>query len=453
MAWVEEPGGTRSRTDGGTGRGALEVADRGAGRGSDRGAGGVSDGGAGGVVDPGVHRSGDRDAKPGADGAAECSAWTRNDALVAVGAAATDLIGFSLSTHADGGSLTLAVIPVLCALPLLVRRTHPVWALAAVLALVVVLNVATPLAPHFPLTVVVALYSVARFRPRAVAAATALAAVPLISAGQSGWPVPFGWWGLLGNALVSVLIVVAAGVVNRRQREAEIHRRLLADRAVAEERRRIARELHDIVAHHITTMQLMAGGARANLAHDPEVAREALVTLEGSGRLALREMRQLLDVLRAGEEPEDAPTAPQPGAGDLDRIVAEARLSGTETEFTVDGPVRPLPPTVGLTVFRIVQEALTNTRKHAGRARARVQLTYGRDEVAVEVCDDGAGTPPPAARTGQRPGYGLIGMRERVALQGGSLETGALDGGGFRVAARLPAPPDPSQQHGQEGSR
>ncbi|MFJ8014804.1 sensor histidine kinase [Streptomyces sp. NPDC096339] len=415
------------------GEGADRVGVRGQGRGVDGGAprsAGLPTEGAAGPV-----------AEGRADGAAQCSAWTRNDALVAVGAAATDLIGFSLATHAEGGSLALAVIPVLCALPLLARRTHPVSALAAVLALGVVLNLVAPLAPRFPLTVVVALYSVARSRPPVVAAATALAAVPLIPAGQSGWPLPFGWSALLGNALVAGLIVVAAEVVGRRQREAETHRRLLADRAVAEERRRIARELHDIVAHHITTMQLMAGGARANLAHDPEVAREALVTLEGSGRLALREMRQLLDVLRAGEEPEEAPPAPQPGAGDLDRIVAEARLSGTETEFTVEGPVRPLAPTVGLTVFRIVQEALTNTRKHAGSAaRARVRLTYGPDEVAVEVRDDGPGTPPPAARTAHRPGYGLIGMGERVALQGGTLETGAQDGGGFRVAARLPAP-------------
>ncbi|MFE2169016.1 sensor histidine kinase, partial [Streptomyces sp. NPDC059447] len=334
-----------------------------------------------------------------------------------------------------------AIIAVVSGLPLLARRRHPVSVLVAVLALGVLLNLATPHSPHFGLTLVAALYSVARYRRPAVGAAAALTAVPLISLGQSGWPLPFGWWGLFGNAFVTVFAVGAAEVVNRRRREAETHRRLLADRAVAEERRRIARELHDIVAHHITTMQLMAGGARANLAHDPEVAREALVTLEGSGRLALREMRQLLDVLRADEEPEGAPTAPQPGIGDLDRIVSEARLSGTETEFTVDGPVRPLPPTVGLTVFRIVQEALTNTRKHAGTAaRAGVRLTYGPDEVVVEVRDDGTGTPAPAARPAARSGYGLIGMRERVALQGGTLEVGASDGGGFRVAARIPAP-------------
>ncbi|WP_329376343.1 sensor histidine kinase [Streptomyces sp. NBC_01351] len=468
----EGPGDTNTRAYGGASRGAAAGTDRGTGRGGARGTTGGADRGTGQgadrvtdrALDAGADRatargadqatgqatdqSTDAGADLGAEAPVERSAWTRNDALVAVGAAATDLIGFSLGARTDGGSLTMAIVPVLSALPLLVRRTHPVAALAAVLALGVVLNLATPLAPHFPLTLVVALYSVARSCRPTVAVASALAAVPLISAGQSGWPVPFGWQGLLANAFVTVLVVGAAEVVNRRQQEAEAHRRLLADRALAEERRRIARELHDIVAHHITTMQLMAGGARANLAYDPEAAREALVTLEGSGRLALREMRQLLDVLRAGEEPEDTPPAPQPGAGDLDRIVAEARLAGTRTEFTVDGPVRPLPPTVGLTVFRIVQEALTNTRKHAGRARARVRLTYGPDEVAVEVRDDGGGAQAPAAtRPGHRSGYGLIGMRERVALQGGTLEAVALDAGGFRVAARLPTPPDGLEPH------
>lgn len=407
---------------------------------------GVERGGADSDADRSVRRTADGDAEQGAgrgaDHGAERSVWTRSDALVAVAAGATDLVGFSLGAQTEGGSLsvTAAVVLLVSALLLVARRVRPVAVLAAVLALGVVLNLTTPLSPHFTVTLMVALYSVARFRRPAVVAVTAVATVPLISVGQSGWPLPFGWWGLVGNAVGVVITVGAAEVVNHRQREAEAHRTLLADRAVAEERRRIARELHDIVAHHITTMQLMAGGARANLAHDPEVAREALVTLEGSGRMALREMRQLLDVLRAGEEPEHSPPAPQPGTGDLERIITESRLAGTRTEFTVDGPVRPLPPSVGLTVFRIVQEALTNTRKHAGRARADVRLTYLRDEVTVEVRDDGAGARAPAARPAQRSGYGLIGMHERVALQGGTLEAAALDGGGFRVAARLPVP-------------
>ncbi|MFE5718194.1 sensor histidine kinase [Streptomyces erythrochromogenes] len=368
--------------------------------------------------------------------------WTRNDALVAIGAAAVDLLGFSLGTQSEGMPLT---VPAACALVagamcLLARRRHPVAVLTAVLLLGIVPNLAVAdAAPHFPLGLAVALYSVVRFSRPAVAGAAAALTVPLVSLGQGGSLLPAGWT-LVASAAATALVAGAALVINRWQRDVAANHALQAERAVAEERRRIARELHDIVAHHITAMQLMAGGARANLAHDTEAAREALVTLEDSGRIALREMRQLLDVLRAGEEPDETPPAPQPGAADLERIVTESRLAGTETEFTVDGPVRPLPPSVGLTLFRIVQEALTNTRKHAGQARARVRLTYHPDEVAVEVCDDGAGAPPPTARPAAGTGYGLIGMHERVALQGGTLEAAARDGGGFRVAARLPVP-------------
>ncbi|MFE4257662.1 sensor histidine kinase [Streptomyces sp. NPDC056883] len=379
--------------------------------------------------------------------------WTRNDALVAIAVVVVDLVGYAFSAADNGRPLSVSalVLVVLTAPCLLARRVRPVAVLCAVLALGVALNLTTSQGPHFSAGAIVALFSVARVCGPAVTTAAAVATVPLTVIGSGSGRGGTSWFmGLLGNA-VAVLLVVAAALLTRRwQQETEAKRTLLAERAVAEERRRIARELHDIVAHHITTMQLMAGGARANLARDPEVAREALVTLEGSGRMALREMRQLLDVLRAGEEPEHAPPPPQPGTGDLDRIVAEARLGGLETGFTVDGPVRPLPPALGLTVFRIVQESLTNTRKHAGRqARARVRLTYRPDEVTVEVQDDGAGDRQPPSRAASGSGYGLIGMRERVALQGGTLEAAALDRGGFRVAARLPAPPGPDAPGGE----
>ncbi len=371
--------------------------------------------------------------------------WSRNDALVAIGTAAVDLTGYSIGATDEGRPLTVPALALLVVsgLCLLARRRHPPATLAAVLGLGVLLNVSAQLGPHFTASLVVAVYSVARFRAAPAAVAAGVAAAPLSLLGQGGGG--HAWtWGLAANTVSALLAAGTGAAIRRRHQEAEAHRMLLADRAVAEERRRIARELHDIVAHHITTMQLMAGGARANLTHSPETAREALVTLEDSGRMALREMRQLLDVLRAGEEPEQSPPAPQPGAQDLDRIIAESRLAGTDTELTVDGPVRALPPSVGLTVFRIVQEGLTNTRKHAGRARAQVRLTYRPDEVRVEVRDDGPGSGPgsgarAAGRSGS--GYGLMGMRERVALQGGTLETGVLDDGGFRVAACLPVAP------------
>ncbi|MFE3182453.1 sensor histidine kinase [Streptomyces violascens] len=362
--------------------------------------------------------------------------WTRTDALVAGGSCAINLLSYvfvSDPTGRRGISIAGVLLVALAAVPLLARRTHPVATLAAALVLDAAASLTLPLSTHFGAVLMVALYSVARVRSGWVAAGAVLvtAATSLLS--QSGGRVPP--WPEAISAVLSPLIVVGAALaVGRWQREVDANRRLLADRAVADERRRIARELHDIVAHHITTMQLMAGGARANLAR-PEVARDALVTLEASGRLALGEMRQLLDVLRAGDEPESAPAQPQPGADDLDRLVDEARLAGLSTEFSVHGSPRPLPPTVGLTVFRVVQEALTNTRKHAGSAHASVRLTYRQQYVTVEVLDDGQGAVPSNHGSG---GYGLIGMRERVALHGGTLTAGPHADGGFAVFAELP---------------
>ncbi|MFD7341610.1 sensor histidine kinase [Streptomyces violascens] len=362
--------------------------------------------------------------------------WTRNDALVAGASCAINLLSYvfvSDPTGRRGISIAGVVLVALAAVPLLARRTHPVATLAAVLVLDAAASLTLPLSTHFGAVLMVALYSVARARSGRVAAGAVFvtAATGLLS--QSGGRVP-PWQEAISAVLSPLIVVGAALAVGRWQREVEANRRLLADRAVADERRRIARELHDIVAHHITTMQLMAGGARANLAR-PEVARDALVTLEASGRLALGEMRQLLDVLRAGDEPESAPARPQPGADDLDRLVDEARLAGLSTGFSVHGEPRPLPPTVGLTVFRVVQEALTNARKHAGSAHACVRVTYRQHHVIIEVLDDGEGAAPPNPGSG---GYGLVGMRERVALHGGTLTAGPRADGGFAVLAELP---------------
>ncbi|MER5729802.1 histidine kinase [Streptomyces sp. NPDC002138] len=398
--------------------------------------------------------------------------WTREDGLVAIGAVAVDLVAYSMAGQSHGWPVTASgmLLLVLSAVPLLVRRRHPVAVFAAVMVIETALRLGLTVAPGLNTSLVVALFTVVRTgRPMASAAVTlstvALALLGPVRGLSLGWAV-------LGYTTSALLVVATALLVNRWRRDVEANRRLLADRAVADERRRIARELHDIVAHHITVMQLMAGGARANLAHAPEAAREALITLEDSGRLALGEMRQLLDVLRAddtaheprrpgapGAAPEPrspmaAPEAPQPGADDLDRLVAESRQAGLPTELIVRGTPYPLAPTVGLTVFRLVQEGLTNARKHAGDARAWVCLAYHPDRITVEVRDDGAGggsagsggagsggaaAAAPSGRSGRSArGYGLIGMRERVALQGGTLEVGALDGGGFRVAAELP---------------
>lgn len=366
----------------------------------------------------------------------------RKDLLIALGALVTELTGYTLSLGPEGRSWSTGVVALhlLPAFPLLWHRRFPLATLGAVLTGQAVLTPYADFAYRLPLCVVVALFSVARLHGHRVTAGAALMAlvglqVPGISENEELAEAVFG-------DVVGVAMAVAAGFAVRQwERQLGAHRELLADNAVADERRRIARELHDIVAHHITAMQLMSGGARTVLRHDPAMAQEALRSLEDSGRLALGEMRQLLDVLRATDDTGAAgPSSPQPGVADLPRVVAESRQSGVATELRVDGVRRDLTPALGLTAFRIVQEALTNVRKHAGRARATVRLTYAPDHLTVEVSDDGSGQGGTARRG--RAGHGLVGMRERVALHGGTLRAEPGPDGGFRVLATLPLPVD-----------
>ncbi|MCW2740907.1 MAG: sensor histidine kinase [Blastococcus sp.] len=217
-----------------------------------------------------------------------------------------------------------------------------------------------------------------------------------------------------------------------RAERAEQARQTEAARAVAEERARIARELHDIVSHSISVITLQTQAVRRRLG--PEHAREIddLRAVESTARLAMAEMRRLFGVLRAdGERPA---LEPQPGLDQLDRLVADARAAGVLVEVAVEGEPVPLPPGLGLAAYRIVQEALTNVCKHAPGGRVTVRLRYGDADVEVSVEDTGGAT-------SERPdggGLGLVGMRERVVLYGGSLEAGAQPGGGFTVRARLP---------------
>ncbi|MFF4172318.1 sensor histidine kinase [Streptomyces sp. NPDC001744] len=367
--------------------------------------------------------------------------WSRHDGLVAAGAAAVDLVGFTVTSQMDRGHVPVAGCLIVAVAPLflLARRRAPLGVLACVLAANLSLGWVGSVGPHYGAATVVALYTAVRRHRPAVGAAAVAGCVAVLQFVHPGRPAP-SLMEFVPNAVSALFVAGAAFVVGRWQRNAETHRRMLAERAVSDERRRIARELHDIVAHHLTTMQLLAGGARANLDRSPETAREALVTLEGSGRTALREMRHLLDVLRAGDEGDEGETtAPQPGIGDLDRIVGDSRRAGLPTTLTTDGDPRSLPPGVALTVFRVVQEALTNARKHAGDgAHVDVRLTFAAREVRVAVTDDGPCPGRPAARGS---GYGLMGMRERVALHGGTLRAGP-EGGGFAVRARLPLPAD-----------
>ena len=230
------------------------------------------------------------------------------------------------------------------------------------------------------------------------------------------------------------------------ERERGEHARL----AVAEERARIARELHDVVAHHVSVMVVQSAAARRVLAKDPALATEALDVVEATGRQALVEMRRMLGVLRSDDPSDDL--APQPSLERLDALIAQVRDAGLEVELAVEGERRQLSPGIDVNAYRIVQEALTNVLKHAGKARATVRIRFGDRDLDLEISDDGRGA---AAAILDAPGdgQGLVGMRERVQLHGGQLQAGPRMEGGYRVKARLPidrpeadasAPPGPA---------
>ena len=219
-----------------------------------------------------------------------------------------------------------------------------------------------------------------------------------------------------------------------RTRLLEIQRDERARAAVAEERQRIARELHDVVAHAISVVVLQARGGRRSLASDPQEAREAFDTIERTSTQALGEMRRLLGLLRSDG---DAPFVPQPSLERIGALAEELRATGLPVEVSVDGEPVGLPPGVDVSAYRIVQEALTNALKHAGPTQARVRIAYVEDAVLVEVVVDGA-EEVPAAPLAPGSGNGLVGIRERVALVGGEVHAGPRDAGGYAVSARLP---------------
>lgn len=243
-------------------------------------------------------------------------------------------------------------------------------------------------------------------------------------------------------AVIAVVLPTLAGRVVRHERaqtrrleeltaELEHERERTAQLAVAEERARIARELHDVVAHGLSVIAIQADGAEAALERDPALARRPLQAIRGSAEDALAEMRRLLGVLR--EDGAGSELAPQPGLAQLPGLVERARAAGLPVTLDVRGTPRPLHASLDLSAFRIVQEALTNVHKHADGAPASVRVDWDADALALRVVDRGAG---PVRANGD--GHGLVGMRERVKLHGGELRTGALPGGGFEVSARLP---------------
>jgi signal transduction histidine kinase len=283
------------------------------------------------------------------------------------------------------------------------------------------------------LALLLALFSVSAHaeRRRALAGGGASLAALLISAPGDApvlSPLFVGVW-LAGRLLHERQRLVAAledraSALAREQGET-------ARLAIAEERARIARELHDVVAHSVSVMVVQAGAERLALRDDQQSTRETLLAIEKTGRQALTEMRRLLDMLRT--EDDELVLAPEPGLDHLGSLLAHVRDAGLPVELHVEGERAPLPAGVDISAYRIVQEALTNALRHAGPARARVVVRYGEADVEVEVADDG-----PGPKQGDGTGHGLVGMRERVALYGGELTTGKGNDGGYVVRARLP---------------
>ncbi len=254
--------------------------------------------------------------------------------------------------------------------------------------------------------------------------------------------VPFALAWVLGDS-IRVRRAYFAQLEERAAR-LEKEREAQAKVAVAAERARIARELHDVVAHNVSVMVVQADGAAYVLDAAPDQAKKALETISSTGRQALAEMRRLLGVLRTGEHQEAGEYVPQPDVQQIEDLVEQCRSSGLPVDFKVEGTPRELPSGVELTAYRIVQEALTNTRKHGGpNAGASVRLVYFDDGLGLLIEDDGKGAPHELYEEGgfDGQGHGMIGMRERVGMVGGTLDAGPRPGGGFRISALLPLKP------------
>ena len=369
------------------------------------------------------------------------------DAGLAVGLALLALVDLALSSDATswGGRGPLQVCLALgCTLPLAWRVRYPIATVVVITAAGgLLVAVAAPHQAPFEVFIgsVLASYSLGahtagRRRWLGLGLMFGVGLPFMVAAGSNGMPT--------GNALAPIAWLTGAWAVGaiirgRRLRTAELEqltaelaqqRDLQAQAAVAVERGRIARELHDVVAHNVSMMVVQAGAADRVLEGDQPDVRRALAAIAGTGRETVEEMRLLLGVVRSDE---GAGLSPQPGLDDLDQLVSNVRNAGLQVDLRVEGERSPLSPGVELSAYRIVQEALTNVLKHAETATVEVTVRYANDAVQVEVCDDGRPREPTAGG-----GNGLIGMRERVSMLGGEFRAGARRDGGFAVFARLP---------------
>ncbi|MEU9609394.1 sensor histidine kinase [Streptomyces sp. NPDC048057] len=358
----------------------------------------------------------------------------------------------------DRGPLWAAV-PVVMGLSAVIalRRRMPekMLVLAAALGIAQLVLDVPPGASNFAMLVIiytVAAQSASRWASR-LALVGGLAAA---TCGQIRWPTPNQ--SALSQIFITIILTVPFALawtlgdsvrtrrayfaqLEERARRLEKEREAQSKVAVAAERARIARELHDVVAHNVSVMVVQADGAAYVLDAAPDQAKQALETISMTGRQALAEMRRLLGVLRTGDAPESGEYVPQPDVQQIEDLVEQVRTSGLTVDFKIEGTPRPLPSGVELTAYRIVQEALTNTRKHGGPdAGASVRLVYFDDGLGLLVEDDGRGAAHELYEDGgaDGQGHGLIGMRERVGMVGGTLDAGPRPGGGFRISALLP---------------
>jgi len=380
--------------------------------------------------------------------------WNQDRADVVMG---VSLLGLALYS-AVGNHVKLDAISVpllaLQTLPIALRRRNPLRILALTGSAITLYSMLGYPNGSGQLGVFVAFYTVAANEPRRralVAAAVTAIGILISLMAYAAFSSLSNWGENLGSTYVlfGVAWLVGDNLRVRRAYTKELEDRateLMAERedrasmAVIEERARIARELHDVVAHYVSVMVVQAAGARRVADKDPAAARGALEAVESAGRTALAEMRRMLEVLRA----DDPGMGPQPGLGELDRLIEHVRGVGLPVELRIEGAACCLPAGMDLAAYRIVQEALTNTVKHGGKANARVTVTYATDTLEIEVIDDGRGAAAPLLSMGVPGGHGLIGMKERVALFGGQLSAGPVLTGGYRVFARMPIEPDDS---------
>jgi len=347
--------------------------------------------------------------------------------------------------HTGPSAGTVALV-LLATLPLAARRRYPL------IVFWIVLEAALEI-PDSPrilvLSCLIAAFSAAAHSPYRIPALASLGLAAVLIGLTRNTELP-----QVSNKLVPfVLLFPVAAAANAirgwRRKAAATQERIRyleqrqqeeTQRAVELERARIARELHDVVTHNVSVMIVQTGAARKVMAAAPQQAEQALLAVEASGRAAMAELRQVMGLLNDGA---DGNLAPQPGLERLDALVGRVRDSGTPVTLTVTGRPRPVPPGIGLTAYRVVQEALTNTVKHAAGASAGVTVAYTPDALRLEIADTGGGTDAePCAVAGTGNGSGLIGLRERLAVYGGSLEMGARPTGGYRVRALIPLAPE-----------